>query len=50
MYYTVWEVWENETVPSVWVEKGRGIILQYPACSVLNCAILVYGCGESIHQ
>ena len=26
-------------MPSVWVEKGRGIVLQYPVCSLLNCAI-----------
>ena len=30
---------QNEAVPSVRVEKGRGIVLQYPVCSVLNCAI-----------
>ena len=30
---------QYQAVPSVWVEKGRGIVLQYPVCSVLSCAI-----------
>ena len=25
-------------MPSVWIEKGRGIVLHNPVCSVLNCA------------
>ena len=27
-------------MPSVWVEKGRGIVLQYPVCSVLSGPIV----------
>ena len=26
-------------MPSVWEEKGRGVVLHQPVCSVFNCAI-----------
>ena len=29
-------------MPSVWVEKGRGIVLQYPVCSVYDPTKLWY--------
>ena len=33
-------------VPSVWKEKGRGVVLHQPVCSGLNCAISL--CKEGL--
>ena len=34
-------------MPSVWVEKGRGVVLQYPVCSVLLSHTYGYTLAET---
>ena len=37
----------NKTVPSVWVEKGRGFVLPYSVCSVLLSNTYGYALAET---
>ena len=37
--FTISGLLSVKLVPSVWEEKGQGVVLHQPVCSVLHCAI-----------